>query len=303
MEKCPLCHDNRYFIASKCKFEELKMLWKNKHGFDPFSQRKFSGDLSKIKCINCDIIYFSPAFFGEKDFYERISDTQSYYESNKWEFDAAVETISNYKPKSLLEIGCGDGSFLEKVNVAVERCEGVDINAVAIESAKKKGLNVSTSSLKDIKQKFDMIVSFEVFEHIENIADFFNDTLNLVETNGILLIAVPNPESYLKEMDANLLDLPPHHNLSYSKKTFDFIADRFKLKIVEYQQEPLRYIHYHGYLNSLVDYDKKLLGKSMASSLLTKLRKIILRSFSILTFVQDRKNIIGQTHLVVFQKL
>lgn len=299
---CPLCNNDKYFITDKFQFEELKTLWKKRHKFDPFSNQNFSGDLLKIKCINCDIIYFSPAFFGEKDFYEKISDNQSYYGNDKWEFDVALDAISEFKPKSLLEIGCGDGSFLEKIAVAIDHCEGIDINLSAVEKAKKKGLNVSASSLKDIKQKFDMIVSFEVFEHLENIAAFLNDTLHLVEKGGILLIAVPNPDGYLKEMDANLLDLPPHHNLSYSKKTFDFIADKYKLKIIEYKQEPLRYIHYNGYLNSLVDYDRRLYGNSLTNSLLAKLRKIVFRLFSILTFVQDRKNIIGQTHLVAFQK-
>ena len=301
--KCPLCQCDKYFIIAKFKFNNLKNLWKRKYNFDPFYNQNFSEDLLKVKCINCDIIYFSPSFFGETDFYEKVSDNPGYYEENKWEFDVALDAISKYQPKSLLEIGSGDGCFLEKVNKAIDYCEGVDINQIAIEKAKKKGLNVSSVDLKDIKRKFDIIVSFEVFEHVENINKFLKDSINLITNNGILLLAVPNPDGYLKEMDMNLLDLPPHHNLSYSKKTFDFISNTHQLKIIEYKQEPLRYIHYQGYLNSLINYDKILLGNSITSALLAKIRKIIFRIFSIITFIEARKNIIGQTHLVAFQKL
>ncbi len=299
---CPLCKSERYFVVRKHDFAHLEKLWTKYFSYNPFTSFDTRQVLEKRRCVQCDLTFYSPSFFGDKDFYEKISDNTWYYEENKWEFDRAMELIAERRPGSLLEIGCGNGSFLEKVRHAVAHVEGIEINAKAIATCKARGLNVSATGLDQLGKKYDMIVSFEVFEHLNGIDFFLNHSLERLASGGCLLIAVPNPNGYFKEMDTVLLDLPPHHNLGFSRKTFDFIAAKHDLEVTNYDEEPLRYVHYQGYMKAVIDYNRSLYGETWKNKILHKLRSFIFGLYSPLFFTKDRREIIGQTHMVLFRK-
>lgn len=299
---CPLCKSERYFVVRKYEFARLESLWIKYFKYNPFKSFDTRPVLEKRRCVQCDLTFYNPSFFGEKDFYEKISDNSWYYEENKWEFDRALELIAENHPGSLLEIGCGNGSFLDKVSHAVAAVEGIEINAKAIAACKAKGLNVSAMGLDQLRSHYDMIVSFEVFEHLDGIDFFIKHSLDRLTARGCLLIAVPNPNGYFKEMDTVLLDLPPHHNLGFSQKTFEFIAARHGLEMITYDREPLRYVHYQGYMKSVIDYNRSLYGDTWKNRVLHKMRSFIFGLYSPLFFTQDRREILGQTHLVLFRK-
>ncbi|MBI1770261.1 MAG: class I SAM-dependent methyltransferase [Bacteroidetes bacterium] len=300
--KCPLCKHDKFFIVRKYDFKILEQQWIKTFSYNPFVNFDTNQKLQKLKCRHCDLIFYNPGFFGDTDFYEKISNNNWYYEENKWEFDRAIELISQHTPNSLLEIGSGDGGFLEKVSTAVEYSEGLEINKAAIEKCRSKKLNVSSKKLTEVEKKFEMIASFEVFEHLDDVSYFVTNSISKLSSNGLLLIAVPNPDGYFKELDTVLLDLPPHHNLGFSKRTFEFIAKKYDLKMIEYDLEPLRYVHYQLYMNSIIGYNTSLFGNGIKIKLIKKMKSLIFNFFSPLFFVSDRNHIKGQTHLVVFQK-
>lgn len=298
---CPLCKSSRSFLLRNYDVMHLREMWKVSFGFDPFKP-DFDLTLSKRQCAECHIIYFSPECFGDAEFYSKLSHEPFYYEENKWEFDVALQLITELRPSTLLEVGCGDGSFLEKVEGAVKHAEGVDINERAVQICQSKGLSASTAALGDLQRKFDMVLLFEVLEHMENPAEMIKSLLNILTPNGVLIMAVPNPDGYLKEVDLNLLDMPPHHNSSWPKDTFDYIASKFNLKEVGYEREPLRYVHYTCYLGSLISSHKEISRNTVKSRLLFKLQGLVVRFLAPLTYLTDRANIVGQTHLIAFRR-
>jgi len=298
---CPFCSSSRYFLLRDFDVAELRTLWSASLGFDPYPI-DMDSSLKKCQCAECRLIYFSPECFGDAAFYSTLSREPSYYEKNKWEFDVALELIAETKPVSLLEVGCGAGCFLEKVEGAVEHVEGVDINERAVEICRSKGLHATTAGLGSLKQKFDMVLLFEVLEHLENPAEAIESLLNVLESNGILVLAVPNPDGYLKDIDLNLLDMPPHHNSSWPKDTFDYIAEKYNLKEISYAQEPLRYAHYTGYLGSLIANHKSIVRSTAKTNLSFKLQSFVVRTLAPLTYQRDCAQIVGQTHLVALRR-
>jgi hypothetical protein len=123
----------------------------------------------------------------------------------------------------------------------------------------------------------------------------------LVSPGGHLIIAVPNPDGYLKDMEMNLLDMPPHHNSSWSLATFEYLASQYGLQLVEYKKEPLRYVHYLGMIQNMLLSHAKLGSNTLKARLFLKLQSLIVRMFSPFTYLQDRERVDGQTHLVVFK--
>jgi 2-polyprenyl-3-methyl-5-hydroxy-6-metoxy-1,4-benzoquinol methylase len=307
MSKCPLCDNGKYIILKTYKIKELSIKWRKSFGFDPFAGYKITDTLQKLICANCGLIYFNPPIYGDKAFYETLSKNAWYYETDKWEFDEAINIILQNKPKSLLEIGCGAGCFLEKIGNIAESAEGAEINDEALRTCRSKNLTVfpanisSLNSLGDESKKYDMVVLFEVLEHLENPSMVFANIDKMLNNNGLLIIAVPNPDGYLKELDTVLLDMPPHHNTVWSQKTFSYISDAYKWPILTYMTEPLRYVHYVSYLASTVD-NHYLLEKSCINYFISKFVFLSIHLRAPFHYISDRQNLLGQTHMVVFQK-
>lgn len=263
--------------------------------------------MHKNKCLKCGLVYYDPLFFGDNKFYEKLSQQKWYYEDDKWEFYEAIKLIEKYQPRSILEIGCGTGMFLGKISSMMADVDGYDINEDAVKTCKEKGLNVSIADIssKEFPQnhlkKYDMIVLFEVLEHLEKPKEIFDRLDSMLSDDGLLLIAVPNPEGYLKNIDIVLLDMPPHHNTVWSQDVFIYLAKNKVYETIYYNTEPLRYVHYLYYLLSLSQsfsrYRLRLLNNVFKA-----LSTLIIRLMAPFYFTSDRQTILGQTHLVLLKK-
>jgi SAM-dependent methyltransferase len=100
------------------------------------------------------------------DYYQRIHQTNDAYKSNNWLL-SEIDSILSVSPKSLLEVGCGNGRFLAAVKGRVERVIGVDWARSPILDE----LGVSADfELRDITidelPRADLVCSADVLEHI-----------------------------------------------------------------------------------------------------------------------------------------
>jgi len=292
---CTLCGEEK-FITVRCdKIADLSILWKQQYNFDPFEGFGPGTVLKKLACIGCGLIYFDPGFFGDSEFYARLSRYDWYYEAEKWEFDRAVELVKQVRPRSILEIGCGSGEFLQKVTTAVDYSLGIDINDVALARARAKGVDVSSADVFGLDRTFDMIVLFQVLEHLESPGKLLEAIEQKLNPNGVLVIAVPNPDGYLKDLDLVLLDMPPHHNSGWKKETFEKLAVILRMKIMSYETEPLRYVHYQTLLDSVIRQGTK-------NRYLRKVQILLAKIAAPFLYLSGGNRVIGQTHMVVMRK-
>ncbi len=306
-----MCSNENYIVHRHYLTKDLSQLWQTSFGFDPFLNKNIGEKLVKLQCTKCNLIHFDPVIIGDGVFYEKLSKNSWYYEEVKWEFDESVKLILKHKPHSLLEIGCGNGNFLNKIVKAIDRVEGIEINEDAIEKCKKINLNVSSTPLEKIDKKFDMIVLFEVMEHLGNPYEVLQKAKALLNDNGILVIAVPNPDSYIKEIDTLLLDMPPHHSTGWCSDTFDYIAKHYNFESIHYALEPLRDIHHKYYLNTKLKnlndnpnpHNLKGRFKLKVKNFMTDIFNPVLNRLDYLSYKLDKDKVIGQTHLVAFKKI
>jgi 2-polyprenyl-3-methyl-5-hydroxy-6-metoxy-1,4-benzoquinol methylase len=107
--------------------------------------------------------------------------------------------FSKYLPeaKNVLEIGYGNGSFLNWCKEKGLNVHGIEQDKDLISRAKKLNYKVfkSISQIKDVK--FDLIVLFDVLEHIEQtkIDGVFKSLKKILAKNGKIFIRVPNGSS------------------------------------------------------------------------------------------------------------
>lgn len=102
-------------------------------------------------------------------------------------------------PGWVLEIGFGDGSFLEALARKGWDAYGIDISDEALEMARSKvGLSVMKGELLDCGMEesfFDVVVMRHVLEHITNPGETLVEIRRILKQNGTVYITVPNIDS------------------------------------------------------------------------------------------------------------
>lgn len=221
-------------------------------------ERFFTG-VESVGIYECPLthyrFYYPPSIMGDAVFYEDLQGLKSdYYPDGKSEFDIAINKLE--VGTKVLEVGCGDGKFLERMKAKGFDCVGLEFNDLAIEKCLAKGLDVKRESIEDFAamnpEKFDAVVLFQVLEHVFEAKPFIQNLLLCLRKGGKLMIAVPDNSPYHKNfrIHANL-NLPPHHMGLWNAESFKNLEKVFDVSLVsteyddDYSSIP-NYVYFAG---------------------------------------------------------
>ncbi len=89
---------------------------------------------------------------------------------------------------NIIDIGCGQGYFLENLKVNKKKYFGIDLSVEQIKVCQAKGLNAQAIALGEVKEKFDCATAiFENYIPKNEIKTFLKET-NLVLNQGAYFI-------------------------------------------------------------------------------------------------------------------
>ncbi|OHE58695.1 MAG: hypothetical protein A2Z47_14375 [Thermodesulfovibrio sp. RBG_19FT_COMBO_42_12] len=138
--------------------------------------------------------------------------------------------LDKTKPGILIEVGCGDGSRLNKIRKLGWEVEGQEVDPQAANIARSKyGLSVHMGDLKSLRLKessFDAVIMNHVIEHVHDPVDILRECHRILKPNGMLVVITPNIESYGHRYfgaDCRMLE-PPRHIHLFSQKTLSRLA-------------------------------------------------------------------------------
>ncbi|AXT18606.1 methyltransferase domain-containing protein [Flavobacteriaceae bacterium AU392] len=140
--------------------------------------------------------------------------------------------------KTLLDVGCGTGDFLELAKQNNWNVFGIEPNLKARTIANKKTNNsvYKTEHLLELKSNsFDVITLWHVLEHLPNLNEHISVFKKLLKPNGTLIIAVPNYKSYDANYYKNFwaaFDVPRHF-WHFSQTSISKLISRENLKVVK----------------------------------------------------------------------
>ena len=193
-------------------------------------------------CPLCGLYFFDPMQAGEESLYQRLQSFQWYYMQEKKEFEVARRHLPDSGP--ILEVGAGEGFFSE--TVGVERYTGLELNHLAIEKAKRRGIvllreSVESHTRRDIQ--YEAVVSFQVLEHVQDPAAFIRGCIDCLRPDGTLILAVPAHEGFVGSAMNCILNMPPHHLTHWTETTLRYLAGQFDLDLVHIEYEPVSRHH------------------------------------------------------------
>ena len=102
-----------------------------------------------------------------------------------------LQAFMDLKGKKVLDFGCYHGLLTEMINKeTAAKCKGIDIKLL-----NKKQKDCSTYDGKNIPFKdntFDVVLLFEVVEHLEDIQQIFRELRRVLKPGGKIILTTPN---------------------------------------------------------------------------------------------------------------
>jgi len=127
-------------------------------------------------------------------------------EMKKFRIKQFKKFIEKYdlKGKKIIEIGCGNGDYLEIMKMVGPRVFGIENSKDAVKNCIKKGLNVQKGFVTNEKYKiygapFDGFFIMNFLEHIPQAKKLLLGIANNLSENAIGLIEVPNFDMIIKQ--------------------------------------------------------------------------------------------------------
>ena len=231
-------------------------------------------------CKRCEFVTIYPLplykdveeFYGNQYFKKLIPENviRSKYEIA----DLRLKFIDNFnklKKKSILEIGCAGGQFLETAYNDGWITSGVEINSEMREKAREYSTeNRIVKSIDDVKGKYSVIAAWEVLEHM---LDPVNDILTIktkLTADGLLCLSFPNIEckKSIKSKLAWEQFKPPEHLHYWQASNIELLLNNHGFSVVG--------VRYHG-INILVEGIDLLGNRSNKKTILWPIMSIVYR--------------------------
>jgi len=99
--------------------------------------------------------------------------------------------LKKYSGKSLLDVGCANGQFLEYTRNYGINALGIDISEEMVGVAKANGLNCKVADLFDLAGEYDLATFWDVIEHVSDPVAVLEKTRTLLKPGGEIIIQTP----------------------------------------------------------------------------------------------------------------
>ena len=247
-------------------------------------------DLNVFRDSQSGVIFIDDYYVGDK-IYEGGEYRENTSESNhstpndpQVEIDA-LRRFEDFKylceNKNILDFGCGEGRFLEKIQHSASNVIGVELQQSFLDNLSRKDIT-SFDSLNYVDdESIDVIFLFHVFEHLPDPVNSLFEIKKKLKTGGIIVLEVPHANdfllSHIKSEAFKKFTLWSQHLVLHTKKSITLMLDfaNFQnITVKGVQRYPLsNHIHWihagkpGGHLKDLAEIDSKNLQKSYQESL------------------------------------
>ena len=234
LTSCPLCKSGQFRFAKQINDYSI-------------SQEQFSLD----QCENCSLLFTNPrpaeneiAPYYQHENYISHTDEGNTLVNRVYKLVrkitlkqklSLINRLSAQKGK-VLDIGCGTGYFLETALNNGWSITGVEVDEHARELANKKLNKQVVKSLSQVHDKgFNIITMWHVLEHVHQLDDYLNTIHTLLNSEGKLILALPNHQS----LDAEKYGVKwagwdvPRHLYHFSPASIKHLAAKYSLTVKE----------------------------------------------------------------------
>jgi 2-polyprenyl-3-methyl-5-hydroxy-6-metoxy-1,4-benzoquinol methylase len=219
------------------------------------TQRFEKDTLSYQECTACRTVYISPRPSPDvlHDYYEN-SEAYAYWNSVIFPSSEFVRRERIFRPRvlrllelakkhaltmgTLLEVGGGFGTFAEELNATkmFDRVMVAEPTPQLAATCRARGLEVIEKRIEDIvlEQPVDVVVSFEVIEHLFDPGAFIASCRQMLRPGGLVVLTCPNIMGFEIEVLGTASPALDAGHLNYfHPRSLGMLFERNGFKVVE----------------------------------------------------------------------
>lgn len=208
------------------------------------------------RCASCGLGHTAPipedlgAYYGPAYYGKRHSFTDRYCLARRMRLLSSASSRTG----KLLDVGCGDGNFLDAAVRAGFQGAGTDIGG-ALENARAKGLDVHPS-LDDVRDRgpFDAVTMWHTLEHFTDPKDTLERVRTLIADDGTLIVAVPDAAGLQASLFRGSwfhLDVP-RHLYHFSRHALESLLGRAGFTVKRWHHQELE-LDMFGWMQSALN--------------------------------------------------
>jgi len=205
-----------------------------------------------FECLGCGLQFFWPLRHPGASYYREIYVTL--HDASRrgyplgWNHRQFLGDPPHRPPagQTLLDVGCGPGTFLAAAAGLGYQVLGIDWNPAALEQARALyrlqpdqlfcgTLEAWTAACSD--RPVDVVTAFEVLEHLEDPAAFLRTVHGVLAPRGFVALSVPNRERLILRRERS--DLPPHHLTRWNAAVLRRALDRAGFQVLQVAEQPV----------------------------------------------------------------
>lgn len=239
-----------------------------------------------VKCQECKFV-FSKLKFSTEDFiltYDKLYNAKENIRYKKHSIEEynqlkngiirighnrkrIINSIVTNQTKSVLEIGSGVGligMYLKRFNDL--SYFGLELDEKTHQRALSLGVNSINgdfSKMKTFDEKFDVIMMWEVLEHLQDLELFFQLAKDRLKANGVFVFSVPNfakINNYKDVRDRIYQSGPPVHLNFFTKESVEEVLKIHGFDNIVVREKKFPYFNFKA-LNFYKMFLKSLIGK------------------------------------------
>lgn len=199
---CPVCSNSegtvlkkvRFYLPDNCPLpSEYDVVSCTKCGF---TYADSAATQSEYNNYYSSFNNYSEAVKTKKNYYDEISPLYR-------DFVGFVNGIDQINSESdMIDIGCGGGNLLYLLKQSgYKNISGLDPSKGSIDNLKSQGIpgyvgNIFDAAPEELKNRFDVVISTMVIEHIFDLNKYIDNLNSLVKEGGLIIVNCPAVETY-----------------------------------------------------------------------------------------------------------
>lgn len=124
------------------------------------------------------------------DLYAKAEHLLGIEEATEALYDLYRSELDGYAVKTLLDIGCGRGGFMQRMQSDGVVCNGIDLSAVMVEECRAVGLDAECVDVSQVGGKYDAVVAiFDVLNFLneEELLLFLDAVAHRLNDDGVFI--------------------------------------------------------------------------------------------------------------------
>ena len=222
---------------------------------------------------------------------------------------AAIQRHIRLEGCRILDVGCGIGTYVERLSKLSSRVHGIDVDQQRIRAGRDRGLSLVAGTAEELPfddNSIDVVLLNEVIEHVRDDRQALNESLRVLRPGGDVVIFAPNRLYPFETHGAYFGGRFVFRLIPLVNYLPDSLRDRFCPHVRAYYRSDIRRLleglptelQVHSYVYPGFDnifHRSPLLGRALRN-IFYRLESTPLRTFGLSHFVIARKISTSQSH-------